>query len=147
MAGFGDIAPAVEVVNIRGTNIRMGGVSAEDVFAVGRMFKEAAAELEKGVSIFDVAAQFPDAMGALLATGYGQKGNKEVEAAARKLSVGDQAVLLEALIKATFAEGFGPFVRALEAMGFDGKAIQRYLTALLSPSSSDTASTSLKPAA
>lgn len=147
MAGFGDIAPAVEVVNIRGTEIKMGGVSYEDIVGIGQRFKEAAAALGSGMTVFDFAAQFPDAIGALLATGFGQKGNKKVEEQARGLSVGDQAVLLEALIKASFAEGFGPFVRILQALGFDAKAIQQHLTGLLSPSSSDTASTSVRHAA
>lgn len=148
MAGFGDIAPAVEVVNIRGTEIKMGALSYDDLVDIGRMYKEAAKAIDENVSIFDLLTKFPDSISSILAMGFGHKGNKKTEEEAARLSIGDQHVLLDACLKATFAEGYGPFVRMMKAVGWtDVEKTMAELTGSWSPSSSSTELNSLKPAA
>lgn len=148
MAGFGDIAPAVEIVNIRGASIKMGALSYDDLVDLGRMYKEAAKAIDESASIFDLLTKFPEAISSVLAMGFGQKGNKETEAQAARLSIGDQHVLLEACLKATFAEGYGPFVRMMKAVGWaDVERSMEELTGSWSRSSSSMESNSLKPAA
>lgn len=148
MAGFGDIAPAVEVVDIRGTSIKMGALSYDDLVDIGRMYKEAAKAIDENASIFDLLTKFPEAISSILAMGFGQKGDKKTEQQAARLSIGDQHALLEACLKATFAEGFGPFVRMMKAVGWaDVERTMAELTASWSQSSSSMESNSLKPAA
>lgn len=147
MAGFGDIAPAVEVVNIRGAEIKVQGLPAEDYIAVGKRFQDAVSALGEGASVFQVMAAFPDSVGALLAAGLGQMGNADVEAEARRLVLGDQAVVLVAIVKATFAEGTGPFVKIMKAMGINEQVIQRQLTDLLSPSVNPSPESTSEPLA
>lgn len=142
MAGFGDIAPAVEVVNIRGTSITMHALSYNDIVSVVRKAQEVAKAIDGGVSVFELAAQFPDIVASLLAIGLGKRGDEEVETEAVELSIGDQSILLEALCKATFAEGYGPFVKMMRAIGWnDAERIIQELIAPWSPSSNSTEST------
>lgn len=119
MTSLLDIAPSVHTVKVQGTDIPVPGISIAGLaFLLGQY-----PELRKMISgkavefsadqIFDLA---PNVVQAVIAVGLGYPGDKDQEAAAGRLPMGDQMALIEGVLKATFRDGIGPFVDRLTAL-------------------------------
>ena len=118
MAGLVDIAPVTEKVTVAGTEVEVPGVSAAGVAVLLHRFPE----LRKLMSGIEVAAEDllkvgPDALAAILAAGTGEPGNEKAETAAARLTLGDQADLLAAILRVTLPGGLDPFVEKLSRLG------------------------------
>lgn len=118
MAGLVDIAAITEKVTIAGTEVEVPGVSAAGVAVLLSRFPE----LRKLMSGIEVSAEDllkvgPDALAAILAAGTGEPGNEKAEAAAARLTLGDQADLLAAILRVTLPGGLDPFVEKLTGLG------------------------------
>lgn len=120
MVSLLDIADTKKTVPIRGKEIPVNGISAEGIAHLLAAFPDLR-KLMGGKSeevTPDALMQFaPRAVAVAIASGTGLSGSKEGEAAAAKLSIGEQVELLAAIIDMTFPQGFGPFVERLDSLG------------------------------
>ena len=66
----------------------------------------------------DIVAMGPKIVAAIIASGTGCPGDAAAEAAAAKLTIGEQLALLTTIFEVTFPDGFGPFVEKLRSLGF-----------------------------
>jgi hypothetical protein len=119
MTSLLEISNLVRKVDVgNGQEIEVSGVSGEGLIDLMSRFPEIAKAMS-GVQIDRDAfiKKAPDAVGAIIAAGIGKPGVKEEEAAARKLGLGIQVDLIDAILQATFPKGVGPFVEKLKEMG------------------------------
>lgn len=118
MVGLVEIAAVTEKVTLAGAEVEVPGVSAAGIASLLSRFP-ALRKMMSGVEVAaeDMLAAGPDALAAILAAGTGAPGDAEAEAAAAKLSLGDQADLLAAILRVTLPGGVGPFVEKLEGLG------------------------------
>jgi len=118
MPGLLDIAPSSEIVTIRGAAVEVTGVSAQGFAELLGRFPELR-KLMTGMEVnpdalFAVAGA---AVAPIIAAGTGSPGDDAAEAVAARLSVDEQAELLEAVFRQTFPRGIGPFAKRLAALG------------------------------
>ena len=90
MASLLDVAPSAEVVEIRGTQVEVTGISA--------------------LGLASLLARFPQLQDMLA-------GNAEAEAIAAELPLESQVDILSAIQRQTMPSGVGAFVEKLQAMG------------------------------
>ena len=69
------------------------------------------------VTVAEIVATTPEAIPLIIAMGFREGDNPEAVEAARDLTIEEQSELLEAIGKATFTRGFGPFDARLRALG------------------------------
>ncbi len=69
------------------------------------------------VTVAEILATTPEAIPLIIAMGFKQADNPEAVEAAADLTIEEQSELLEAIGKATFTRGFGPFDLRLRALG------------------------------
>ncbi len=118
MAGLVDIAAITEKVTVAGTEIEVPGVSAAGVASLVARFPELR-KLMSGIEVApeDLLVAGPGVVAAILAAGTGEPGNEAAEAAAARLTLGDQTDLLAAILRVTLPGGLGPFVEKLAGLG------------------------------
>jgi hypothetical protein len=118
MVGLIDIAPAVETVTVRGTPVPVFGVSAAGIAYLLRKYPEIrmllSGKMPETERLFDLGG---GVVAAVIAAGTGAPGSEEHEAVAMSLSINDQITLVEAIMRVTMPEGFGPFAARLQAIG------------------------------
>lgn len=121
MVSLVDIVDITKTVTIRGKDIEVVGINAEklgfliNAFPELRMtFAGRAGEL----SPQDIASMGPKIVAGIIASGTGSPGDEAAEAAAAKLTIGEQMALLTTIFEVTFPDGFGPFVAKLQSLGF-----------------------------
>lgn len=124
MSTLRDLAPLARTVRLRGVDVEVTGIAAQDIpylldrFAVlGKLASEGRFTLD------ELAAAAPDALAALFACGIGARGDPEVEARARALKLGEQAALFAAIVEVSLPDGVGPFVENLRKLGLTLKTI------------------------
>ena len=94
------------------------GLSFVDILGLFQRYPEARKWFGQGLKAQDLLALAPAAIGAVIAGGFGKLGDDAAEAKASSINVETQLDLLTAIGKATFRDGFGPFVKRLaEALG------------------------------
>ena len=69
------------------------------------------------VTVGEIVKTAPDAIPLIIAMGFREGDNPEAVQAAADLTIEEQSELLEAIGKATFTRGFGPFDARLRALG------------------------------
>ena len=119
MAGLLDLADMETSVPIRGKQIAISGISVDGIIILLREYPDLQKLLGGRASSLTpemLTKMAPGAMAAAIAAGTGVAGNKKAEAQAAKLSLGEQTQLLEAIFKATFPLGVGPFVESLDLL-------------------------------
>lgn len=116
MASLLDIAPARETIAIGGVSLELRGISVEMIVDLVRRFGNV-------LSLFDeeakdqIGERLQPVIGAVIAAANGELGQPEAEAAASRLSVGDQAAILAVVRRLTMPRGVRPFLQDLYALG------------------------------
>jgi hypothetical protein len=106
-------APHIKV-SIGDKQVDVYGLSVENLIALLQRFPEAGKWLAPGtVNMTEMIAAAPKLLSAIIATATGAPEDKESEAVASKLSVEIQLDILDAVVKLTFKDGFGPFVKRI----------------------------------
>lgn len=124
MASLTDIADLSEEVTIRGTIITVKGIDATgiayllDKFPDIRKLMSHRAEDVTAEALIQLA---PEALAAVIASGVGKTGDVETEKVALSLTIGEQFLIINPLLRLTFPQGAGPFVEQLAAL-FQGVA-------------------------
>ncbi len=118
MAGLVDIAAVIETVTVAGTPVEVPGISAAGVATLLARFPELR-KLMSGIDVSpeDLLKMGPAALAAVLAAGTGEPGNEAAETSAARLTLGDQADLLAAILRVTLPGGLDPFVEKLAGLG------------------------------
>lgn len=117
MATLLDIAPATEIVEVRGAAIEVHGVSLTGLASLIYRYPQLS-EMLSGQSV-DVPALLQlsgDVVASIIAAGIGAPGDAASEAVAGKLPLEAQADLLSAILRVTMPGGVGPFVEKLTAL-------------------------------
>jgi hypothetical protein len=120
MAGLLDIAPLVEEVDIRGTKIDVGGISASGVADLLSRFPEL--QNLKELATDRLISMGGEVVQAVIAAGCGKPGDEAQEAAAGNLSLGDQAELLNAILRISLPNGLAPILRLGAILNGDAAA-------------------------
>lgn len=130
MVSLLDIAPMKKIVEIRGNDIEVEGISADGLVHLLTTFPElqklfAGRQIEQ-VELKSLIARFGYTVGEIIACGVGHQGDPEYIAFAMKaLGVGEQTELLEAIIGLTFPKGIKSFLdglsKAADSAGVLGK--------------------------
>lgn len=120
MVSLVDIIDVKRTVIIRGQEIEVEGINAEklalliNAYPVLRLaFAGRGAEMSADIII----ALGPDIAASIIAAAIGKCGDEKEEAAAAKLTIGEQLALLATIIEMSFPDGFGPFVERLRSLG------------------------------
>ena len=112
-----DIAPLREKVKVNGSELEIRGVSAEDFVALLQRFPLLQEAFAVGkFTPADLVGIAPQAIAAIIASGFRQFGNAEAEAVAADLPLGLQVELLGAIVRLTMPNGYGPFVNAIQSV-------------------------------
>jgi hypothetical protein len=116
MVGLLDLAPVVEKVTIGDAYIEVPGISATGIALLLLRFPQLGAMAidEESLKTGNLLALGEEIVGAIGAAGCGYPNNKEAEAKFASLGVGVQVDILDAIIRMTMPEGFGPFVEKLK---------------------------------
>lgn len=118
MASLLDIAATPRKITIQGKEIEVYGITAETLSLLLLRFpaimKAFGGMTPSNESLIAIG---PEAVAAIIACGVGHPGDKQQEAAAAKLGLGDQMDLLDEILRLTFPRGVGPFVSKLEELG------------------------------
>ena len=118
MVGLLDVAPLIQTVTIRDQPVEVTGVSARGVAQLLLRFPELRALISgREVGLDQLLALGGDIIAAVIASGCGQAGDAQAEAAAGRLGLDDQVELLAAIMTLTMPQGLGPFVDRLARMG------------------------------
>ena len=121
MVSLVDIVDVKKSVTIRGKDVEVEGINAEKLGLLINAFPELRmmfAGRAGDLSPQDIVAMGPKIVAAIIASGTGSPGDEAVEAAAAKLTIGEQMTLLTTIFEITFPDGFGPFVEKLRSLGF-----------------------------
>lgn len=121
MSSLLDLGPLTEEVEIRGVKLMVQGLTASDLFKLFSEFPDMQKMLEQmGSPGAVMTSMAPELFAKVIAISTGMAGNKEAEAKAGQLGAADQMVILSAVQRLSFPEGFGPFVNQLgKLMGAD----------------------------
>lgn len=118
MAGLVDIVPAVEVVEVRGLELEVSGLTVEGIGGLLLRFPELRKMFETRSLDLEALLKCSDKLiAALIAAGTGSAANKAAEKAAAGLALGEKAEVLAAILRVTMPKGVGPFVKLMDAFG------------------------------
>lgn len=121
MASLLDVAPSAEVVEIRGTQVEVTGISALGLASLLARFPQLqdmlAGNGQQDLEPSDVIELGVQVVSAIIAAGCGMAGNAEAEAIAAELPLESQVDILSAIQRQTMPSGVGAFVEKLQAMG------------------------------
>jgi len=128
MAGLRDIGPITSLIKIGDVELTVRGLSANNLLYLLQRFEGARAlfstnakdmaEKLQGDAAPTLIQLLPEAVWATMAiaTGTTNEAREADEKAASELTLGDQCVLLNAIMDVTFREGVGPLVRIMDRM-------------------------------
>lgn len=110
-------------VPIRGLDLPIVGLTAEDIaFFLARFNElEQLLEGEENLTAKMLIQRFPDAMAVLAAMGTGSPGDKNVEDSMRKLRMGEQITIINAIIEETFGDKIGPLLEKVRDLVGSGR--------------------------
>jgi hypothetical protein len=143
MVGLLDIAPPCEAVEIGGNEIEVTGLSGIAIAQLLARYPDIAKLIEDGALPVERAIEMGgDIVSAIIAAGCGYPGDKKAEELAAKYSLHYQVEFLEAIKRATFPNGLGPFVAKFQklAEGLDqpGEVVKLRLKPSPEPSKSSS---------
>jgi hypothetical protein len=122
MPSLVDLGTLTEPVTIRGQKLEVQGISARSLLLLLQRFPELRmmmAGRAKDLEPDQMLNMMPQAVTVVIACGLGKPGDKEEEAAAEQLAVGEQLLLFRAIWRISFPEGLQSFMEALEALAVD----------------------------
>jgi hypothetical protein len=120
MVSLLDIADQQKTVTIRGKDVAVFGISAQDIVYLFGKFPELRLLMsgkQADLTPETLLKLAPGAVAAAIAAGTGSAGDENAEAVAARLGLGEQLELLAAIFDLTFPQGVGPFVAKLDALG------------------------------
>jgi hypothetical protein len=120
MVSLLDIADQQKTVTIRGKDVAVFGISAQDIVYLFGKFPELRLLMsgkQADLTPETLLKLAPGAVAAAIAAGTGSAGDEQAEAVAARLGLGEQLDLLAAIFELTFPQGVGPFVAKLDALG------------------------------
>ena len=120
MVSLLDIADQQRTVTIRGKDVAVFGISAQDIVYLFGKFPELRLLMsgkQADLTPETLLKLAPGAVAAAIAAGTGSAGDENAEAVAARLGLGEQLDLLAAIFELTFPQGVGPFVAKLDALG------------------------------
>ena len=120
MVSLLDIADQQKTVPLRGKDVTVRGISAQDVVYLLGKFPELRSLMagnRADVTPESLLKFAPAAVAAVIAAGTGSAGDEKAEAVAARLAIGEQVEILAAIFELTFPQGIGPFVARLDAFG------------------------------
>jgi hypothetical protein len=120
MVSLLDIADLTKSVPVRGKEVTVFGISAQDVVYLLGKFPELRSLMAGNRAELTPEAMLklaPAAVAAVVAAGTGSAGDEKAEAVAARLAIGEQVEIIAAIFELTFPQGIGPFVAKLEAFG------------------------------
>lgn len=127
MVSLVDIGPAKGTVPIRGQDLDVNGVTAEDIveifltFPEVRMLLAAPGGVDRSV-ITGLLTRFPEAAGLILAAGTGadlsnkEARDKQALAARKNLTLGEQYDVFQKILEITFPRGTGNFLEGVQGL-------------------------------
>ena len=111
------ISPLTEDVEVRGIRLTVHGLTAADLFKLFSQFPDMGNMLSQmgtpGAVMLNMA---PDVFAKVIAIATGSPGDAAVEATARAMGAADQVVILAAVQRLSFPQGFGPFVEQMSKL-------------------------------
>jgi hypothetical protein len=127
MVSLVDIGPAKGAVTIRGQQLDVNGITAEDIVEIFLMFPEVRMILSQpgGVErsvITSLLTRFPEAAGLVLAAGTGvelsnkEEAQKQAMAARKNLVIGEQYDVFAKIMELTFPRGPANFLEDVQAL-------------------------------
>lgn len=112
-----DIGAPHETVSIGDQALSVYGLSVENLIVLLQRFPEAGQWLAPGsVDMKEMLAAAPKLLQAIIACATGAPEDVDTEAVAARLSIDIQLDILEAVIRLTFKDGFGPFVQRIAVL-------------------------------
>lgn len=119
MPSLKDIGPLTKTIKVRGQDFEVSGLSVDDVFDLILDYPDLEKLLQSKVKDFNALAVVraaPQAVGMMIATAIGKKGDKEEIELGNKCGFGNQVKFMAAIFELTFSDGVGPFVDELNAL-------------------------------
>jgi len=121
MVSLVDIVDVRKTVTVRGKDIEVEGINAEKLALLINAYPELRmAFAGRGMDLKpdDLISMGPKIVASIIAAGVGSRpGDVEQEAAAARLTIGEQLTVLTTVFELTFPDGFGPFVEKLRSLG------------------------------
>ena len=112
-----DIGAPHERVPVGDQMLDVYGLSIDSLIDLLQRFPEAGKWLAPGaVNMNEMLAAAPKLLQAMIASATGKPGDEPTEQIAAKLAVGTQLDILEAVMRLTFKDGFGPFVERIAVL-------------------------------
>src|SRR5690242_8734885 len=112
MVGLLDIAPPSEKVKIGNSEVEVIGLSGIAIANLLARFPEIVKLIDNGsMSADNAIGMGGEIVAAVIAAGCGYPGDKKAEEVAARYSLNYQVDFLEAIKRATFPNGLGPFVQ------------------------------------
>lgn len=117
MAGFADLSPSFASFTLGDKSLPIPGLTFGHIRDLTARFP-ALGDLLKGktVAASAIMDSVPDAVPAIIATGFGFHNDKEQEALAAKYNVGIQVDMIDAIVKATEPSGDGVLSKKLKGL-------------------------------
>jgi len=118
--GLQDIAPDFVTVRVKGEDRQVTGISLQTIFGLVRRFPQLQPLLElKELTPMQIVEVAPDAIGAILAAGFGKPGDLAAEKDSETIAVGRQMQVFDAIWKLTFVDvgGFQGFLQRMFQLG------------------------------
>lgn len=148
MVSLVDIGPLKKKVPIRGHDIEVNGINAHDIFALLQDYPELryvlAGKKTEGDLVIALIEGIPGSLGSIIASATGHSGEPTHIAAAQRLTIGEQALILEAAAELTFPQGVSSFVESLVKLTNQAGA-RGWGAATRSPAQSSAASAPVIP--
>lgn len=118
MTSLLDIGELFEDVLVRDKTIRVTGIGADGLLHLFTEFPELRALVSGARSGEEITSEklmglAPNIIASAIAAGTGHPGDKEYITAAARLTLGEQFLLVQPILKLTFPSGIGPFVVGL----------------------------------
>lgn len=114
MSSLLDLGPLTEEVEIRGVKLTVRGLTTANVF---KLFSDVP-DMQEMLSQMGTAGAVmmnlaPDLFAKIIAIATGSPGDAAMEARAKELGAADQMMILNAVQRLSFPQGFGPFVEQI----------------------------------
>lgn len=134
-----DLSPVGEEVEIDGKKLLVRGLSLTEIVRLIGRFPHLKGLFDGVVPEWDqLFAMLGDAVGPIIAAGFGKMGDADYERAAAELPMERAVIILMAMKRQTMPGGVGPFVASLRGLVQQGAAEDS------SPSKEDKSSSSRK---
>lgn len=115
MTSLLDIGDLTEEVEVRGVKLTVQGLTAGHLFQLVSEFPDMRKMMDskKGDATQIMLGLAPELIAKIIAMALGHPHDEAIEARAMSMGAGDQMLFISAVLRLTFADGFGPFVERI----------------------------------